>query len=39
MVTWTESPSGMVDGKAANQNDLCCRPKKMCASGNIKAIE
>ena len=39
MVTWTESPSGMVDGKAANQNDLCCGPKKMCASGNIKAIE
>jgi hypothetical protein len=39
MVTWTESPSGMVDGKAANQNDLCCGPKKMCASGNIKTIK
>jgi hypothetical protein len=39
MVTWTQSPSGMVDGEAADQNDLCCGPKKMCASGNIKAIE
>jgi hypothetical protein len=39
MVTWTENPAGMVDGKAANQNDLCCGPKKMCASGNIKTIK